>query len=129
MAEAKLIYVVDDDTGLRTAYAAALSKLGYRVETAMDGLEAQKLMEKTVPDLILLDMLMPNMDGLTFLRSMRADQKFTEVKVIVASNFESMPEANDYNVSKYISKLQHEPDDIASTIHQLLSSETSETPA
>lgn len=129
MAETKRIYVVDDDTGLRTAYAAALSKLGYKVETATDGLQATTLLEQGVPDLILLDMLMPNMDGLSFMRQLRADPQYDEVKVIVASNFESMPEATELRVTKYISKLQCEPEEVASIIHQILAAPAPESAA
>jgi CheY-like chemotaxis protein len=74
-------------------------------------------------------MLMPNMDGLSFLRQMRADPRFAEVKVIVASNFESMPEAAELHVTKYISKLQCEPEEVASVINQILTPAAPESSA
>ncbi len=117
---AELIYVADDDTGLRTAYAAALHKLGYEVETASDGLEALNLVKKRKPNVILLDMLMPNLDGIGFLKALRADKANDDVIVIVVSNFESMPEANDYNVVKYLSKLQHDPEAVASRVADII---------
>ncbi|HSX41635.1 MAG TPA: response regulator [Candidatus Saccharimonadales bacterium] len=114
------VYVVDDDTGLRTAYSAALSKLGHEVETASDGLEGQKLLAKGAPDLLLLDMLMPNLDGIGLLREIRSDDKNKDLKVVVVSNFESMPEASELGVLKYISKLQHNPEDVASQVDKLI---------
>lgn len=125
MAEAKKIYVVDDDMGLRTAYTASLSKLGYHVEAATDGSQVSKLLAQGVPDLILLDMLMPNMDGLSFLKSLRSDEKYKDVKVVVASNFESMPEATDLNVTRYLSKLENEPEQVADVVHRILSGQES----
>lgn len=114
------VYVVDDDTGLRTAYAAALSKLGHEVETGADGVEGQKMLAKAKPDLLLLDMLMPNLDGIGLLREMRSDPSNKEIKVVVVSNFESMPEAAELGVIKYMSKLQHSPEAVADAIDKLL---------
>jgi DNA-binding response OmpR family regulator len=114
------IYVVDDDTGLRTAYAASLHKMGYEVETAADGQQAEALVKKAKPGLILLDLLMPNMDGLSFLKNLRAEDKDNKIKVIVVSNFESMPEASELGVAKYLSKMQHGPDEIAAFVDQIL---------
>lgn len=121
MAGATTVYVVDDDTGLRTAYAAALSRMGYQVETASDGVEAQKLIAaKGKPTAILLDMLMPNLDGIGFLKELRSDPANQDIKVVVASNFESMPEASELGVAKYVSKLEKNPDAVAAAIDELL---------
>lgn len=123
MAEHKLVYIIDDDTGLRTAYAASLHKLGYEVETATDGQSALNLIKSKVPDLILLDMLMPNMDGISFLRAVREVDDHKDLRVVVVSNFESMPEAEELGVARYLSKVQHEPDAVAAVIQQILDGE------
>ncbi len=120
MPDHKLIYVIDDDTGLRTAYAAALHKLGYEVETATDGQTALALLSKKTPDLILLDLLMPTMDGISFLHNLREEGKLKNLLVVVASNFESMPETEELGVARYLSKTQHEPDAVAAVIQQIL---------
>jgi CheY-like chemotaxis protein len=116
----KLVYVIDDDTALRTAYAAAVHTLGHEVETGSDGLEAKALVAKKAPDLILLDMLMPNMDGLTFLAELRQNAAFAPVKVVIVSNFETMPEISDLQVSKYLSKVSHTPEAVAATVDSIL---------
>jgi two-component system alkaline phosphatase synthesis response regulator PhoP len=115
-----LVYVIDDDTVARTAYAAALHKLGYQVETGSDGLEAQQLVAKARPALILLDMLMPNLDGIGFLKEFRRDEANAAVKVVVVSNFESMPEAAELGVSKYLSKVTHTPEAVAASVDEVL---------
>jgi CheY-like chemotaxis protein len=121
MAGAATVYVVDDDTGLRTAYVAALSRLGYQVETANDGVEAQKLVAtKGKPAAILLDMLMPNLDGIGFLKQLRSDPANQSIKVVVASNFESIPEANELGVAKYVTKLEKSPEEVAALVDELL---------
>lgn len=115
-----LVYVIDDDTVVRTAYAAALHKLGYNVETGSDGIEAQKLVAQAKPALILLDMLMPNLDGIGFLKEFRQDEANAEVRVVVVSNFESMPEATELGVSKYLSKVTHTPEAVAAAVDDVL---------
>lgn len=119
---ANKVYVIDDDTALRTAYAAALSKLGHEVSTATDGLEGLELMKKGKPDIILVDMLMPNLDGIGFLKELRGDEGNKDVKVVIASNFEPQDEAKDLGVSKYVSKLSTPPDGVADAVDAVLKS-------
>jgi CheY-like chemotaxis protein len=118
---AATIYVIDDDAGLRAAYAAALSQRGYQIETASDGIEGQKLLaSKGKPTLILLDMLMPNLDGIGFLQALRQDEANQDIKVVVTSNFASMPEASELGVAKYISKFEKNPEAVAAAVDNLL---------
>lgn len=109
----KIVFVVDDDTVLRMAYATAMHKLGFQVETFPDGLEAQQGLKKVKPDLIVLDMLMPNLDGLGFLKELRRNEEQKDIKVIVVSNFESMPEAADYDIVTYLTKQKHTPEQLS----------------
>lgn len=120
MTEAQTVYIIDDDTALRTAYAAALSKLGYKTDIGVDGLEGLELLKKGQPALILLDMLMPNLDGIGFLKKLRSDEANNDIPVVVVSNFESMPEADQLGVAKYMSKIQNTPEAIAAAVDGLL---------
>ncbi|OUC12445.1 MAG: DNA-binding response regulator [Alkalinema sp. CACIAM 70d] len=70
----KKILVVDDDTTLRTALSRYLSKRGYCVQDAASGLDALTLFEQDPPDLIVSDVLMPEMDGYEFCRRVRASR-------------------------------------------------------
>lgn len=119
-AHASTIYVVEDDTALRTAYAAALTGLGHQVKTASDGQEGRRLMEEGVPDLIVLDMVMPNMDGAEFLEALRADAATKDVKVVVVSSFELMPAMEKLGVTEYLSKMQNPPEQVAAVVDRLL---------
>lgn len=109
-------YVIDDDTALRTAYASSLHKLGMQVETGADGLEAKEMIQKSSPDVILLDMLMPNLDGMGFLHYLREHKKYDEVKVVVASNFPIMPDLSGLQVAKFLPKQKYTPDQIAEEV-------------
>jgi two-component system response regulator ChvI len=66
-----LVAVVDDEENLRETVAFALRREGYRVELHSDGLDAWKHFETTLPDLVVLDILMPRMDGLELCRKLR----------------------------------------------------------
>jgi len=121
MTAAAVIYVIDDDAALRTAYGAALSRLGYQVELAADGNEGLALMKtKGQPALIVLDLFMPNLDGFGFLKQLRGDAKNQEVKVVIVSNFELMPEVSRLGVSQYVSKTSNGPDEVAAMVDHLL---------
>lgn len=79
------IFVVEDDPDIRELLAYTLGKEGYVIVQAASGEAAQKLLEELVPDLILLDVMLPGMDGLELLRKLKSDQRFKTVPVILAS--------------------------------------------
>jgi chemosensory pili system protein ChpA (sensor histidine kinase/response regulator) len=81
----KTILIVDDSRFQGTANRRFLEKAGYRVVLAADGLEALKVACCTIPDLILLDMLLPKMTGPDVLKALKADHSTTNIPVIVFS--------------------------------------------
>ncbi len=72
MASSKEILVVDDDKDICDILKARFAQFQFNVRTACDGIEAYKLVLEKRPDCILLDIRMPNLDGLTFLRKVRS---------------------------------------------------------
>ncbi|MEE9121203.1 MAG: response regulator, partial [Syntrophobacteria bacterium] len=68
----KTIMIVDDEPSIRTSLEGVLEDEGYKVICASDGNEALKTMEKEMPDLILLDIWMPGIDGIETLKRMRS---------------------------------------------------------
>lgn len=78
------ILVVDDQAHIRRLYEYTLEKNGYHPYTAGDGEEALRLMETTHIDLIILDLMMPTMDGYTFLKTMRGAGSSIPVLIITA---------------------------------------------
>jgi CheY-like chemotaxis protein len=79
------ILLVEDSKMLRVANARALARAGYQVILAGDGEEALRVAQEKIPDLILLDMMLPKITGLEVLRSLKGDARTREIPVIVLS--------------------------------------------
>jgi len=82
----KKVLIIEDEKLLRDVYAMILKKEGYAVELAENGKIGITKLKIFNPDLVLLDMLMPVMDGLGFLKSAHLPTKHPKVKTIVVSN-------------------------------------------
>ncbi len=85
----KTILIVDDEFGILEVVEFILSDAGFNVISALNGQEALARLEETVPDLVLVDFMMPIMDGAGVIKAMRADDRFREIPVILTSG---MPE-------------------------------------
>ncbi len=78
------ILVVDDDRAIRESLDRALALEGYRVVAATDGAQALDLVAEQQPDVIVLDLMMPNVDGLTVCRRLRARRDRTPILMLTA---------------------------------------------
>lgn len=81
---------VDDDPILREFALVHLTTAEARVETAADGLEALAAVEREAPDMMLLDLEMPNLDGFGVLERLRADPRYRELPVVVVTGREDI---------------------------------------
>ena len=81
----RYILVVDDEPSFCTVLSEILRSFGYNVQQAHDAHHAIELLEVTPPDLILTDVMMPGMDGLTFIRHIRANPDRSNIPTIVIS--------------------------------------------
>jgi CheY-like chemotaxis protein len=98
------ILVVDDDKGVRDAMAGILSDLGYDVSAAADGDEALVLLQDSTVGLVLTDLNMPGMDGLSLARRIKEDSS-TPVVLITASDRRSVePRLKDSVVDSVLFK-------------------------
>jgi two-component system response regulator MprA len=78
------VLLVEDDRGVRESLARALSLEGYEVETTPDGIEAMQVVDKLAPDVIVLDVMMPVMDGLEVARRIRSRGDLTPILMLTA---------------------------------------------
>jgi len=86
------ILVVDDDQTIRETVAEALQLDGFHVETARNGAEALAVVRDRCPSGIVLDLMMPIMDGWQFLERCRDGQLCTDIPVVVMSAYSKLPE-------------------------------------
>lgn len=117
------ILIVEDDASLRKIYVTILIKEGYEVAAAVNGKEALQLAEESEPDLILLDMMMPKMNGIEFLRAYDVKGKHPNVKVIAFSNTEKpefLNEAPKLGAIKYMTKYSFSPKAMVGLIKETL---------
>jgi len=82
----KRILLAEDDRFLRRAAEARLRQHGFTVLTAVDGEEALRLTRAEIPDLVLLDLIMPKLQGFEVLRTLKQDRATSLIPVIVLSN-------------------------------------------
>uniref|UniRef100_A0A7C4CD69 Response regulator n=1 Tax=candidate division WOR-3 bacterium TaxID=2052148 RepID=A0A7C4CD69_UNCW3 len=79
------LLVVDDEPDIQLVVSARLEAAGYIVETAADGLEALNRVRANPPDLIVLDVMLPGMDGFAVCAMLKRDQRFSRIPVIMLS--------------------------------------------
>jgi DNA-binding response OmpR family regulator len=79
MDESPRLLLVDDDSGIRASLSAFLSRAGFQVETVSNGEQALLAIENSKPDLVVMDVLMPRLDGRETLRRMRQAENLTPV--------------------------------------------------
>ena len=89
---AKKILIIEDDNDFQDIYALYLQGESYQVLTACNGKEGLAVLEKETPDLIILDLIMPVMDGEEFYVRLREQEKWRSIPVIVASVNEKIPQ-------------------------------------
>jgi CheY-like chemotaxis protein len=83
--EAKIVLVVDDDPDARDFLTTVLEDNGYGTQTANDGTEAIATVERSRPDLVLLDITMPEKSGVAVYRRLKEDAQFKAIPVIIVT--------------------------------------------
>ncbi len=104
---AKTILIVDDLLALRHPMRAVLEREGYTVEEAGDGHEALQKMAESHPDLVLLDLIMPAMDGVQVLKHIKTDKQLQNTPIIVLTAVETiwqMPKYLEMGATDYLLK-------------------------
>ncbi len=102
-----IIYTVEDDQSIRELVIYALKQSGYEVQGFAEGESFQKALEKQIPDLVLLDLMLPGVDGETLLKNIRSDARTKYLPVImVTAKGEEMDKvrALDHGADDYIVK-------------------------
>jgi len=117
------ILIVEDDELLSNAYKLILEKNGHSVATALNGAEGLKQAAITKPEIILLDILMPEVDGLEFLQRYDIRGKHPLVSVVILSNIGDearVQKAMALGAYKYLVKAHAKPQELSMIVSHLI---------
>jgi CheY-like chemotaxis protein len=127
MAEQPYILIVDDDPDIIEGILAILESQPYRLATARDGKQCMEIVKQEVPDLLILDLLMPRMDGWGVIREMHSEPRYANVPIMILTTVVEDASRRRYeletgrgmNVQDYVQK-PAKPADLIQRIEKLL---------
>jgi CheY-like chemotaxis protein len=122
MAKQKIL-IIEDDGFLASIYAQKLDVEGFDVVFATNGEDGLKLAEKDHPDLILLDLLMPKMDGFEFLEKAKGDAGLKDIPVLVLTNLgqrEDVERCLKLGAAGYVIKAHSLPQETVKRVKEIL---------
>ena len=117
------ILIVDDEPAVREALQRSLAFEGYATEVAVDGADALEKATAYKPDLLVLDIQMPRMDGLTLVRRIREVPAWARLPVIVVSQYgrrDDLQKAASAGADRYIVKSSFEPRQLVDMVAELV---------
>ncbi len=120
----KTILFIEDESALHKTFGDLLTKEGYEMISALDGEAGLRLAKTKKPDLILLDLILPKMDGFEVLKELKADSGTKEIPVIVLTNLEEIADidkAIELGASTYLVKAQYSLEEVLEKIKKVLS--------
>lgn len=119
----KKILLVEDDSFIIDIYSNAFKRAGYKVDIAHDGEIALAKIKSNRPDLLVLDINLPKMNGWDVMAEVRGNPSTQDLKVIVISNLNEKENSNDiahYKILKYFLKIQTAPEELTKAIKEIL---------
>ncbi len=117
------ILIVEDEPFLSDMYKAKLSSLGYKVSTAMNGQDALQQLHEKKPDLVLLDVIMPEMDGYTVLKKVRSDPSLRDLLIVMFSNLgqdEEITKGLQMGADDYLVKSNFTPSEVVKKLDAII---------
>lgn len=123
MAKAKKILIVDDEQFVVKALREKLLSEGFAVDSAYDGQEALLKVTKAKPDLILLDIIMPKLDGISVLKRLKQSPETNNIPVIILTNLyddKKVSEVLEAGNTDYLVKVEHTLADIVNKVKEEL---------
>jgi DNA-binding response OmpR family regulator len=119
------IMIIEDDTHLLKNYVTELELLKYKVVSVSDGGKAVAAVQKEKPDLVLLDIMLPNKNGIDILEELRQDDGFKELPVVMLTNYgdeENIRKSLELGALDYLKKYNVTPSDVGQRLEKYLKS-------
>lgn len=117
------VLLAEDDRFVSDIYKRKLGTDGFDVLFAPDGREAVKILEETIPDLVLLDIMMPFMDGMEVLQKMKGEDRWKKIPVVMLTNLaekENIERSISMGADGYIIKAHFTPSEVVQKIKTVL---------
>jgi len=121
------VLIVEDDTLISRMYQKVFESEGYNVLLAGDGQVGLDLVRSEIPTIILLDIMMPKMNGLQMLQELKTDPKVSKIPVIVLTNLSGTADAEkalELGAVKYIVKSEYKPKEVFDIVKGILTAYT-----
>jgi CheY-like chemotaxis protein len=121
----KKIAIIEDEPSIAQLYQIKLGSLGYQTYIAINGKLGLELIESVKPDLVLLDLLMPEMSGEEMLIALRKKENYKDLPVVILTNVspQEAPESlKELGVKKYIVKAEYTPEQVGNIVKEALES-------
>lgn len=118
----KKILLVEDDAFLVDIYTTKIKEAGFDILVAFDGEEGYKKAKEEKPDLVLLDLVLPGMDGWEFLAKVKSE-KLDNLKIVILSNLgnkEEVEKGMSFGVTKYLVKSHYTPSEVVEEVKKIL---------
>ncbi|MEI7749474.1 MAG: response regulator [Candidatus Moraniibacteriota bacterium] len=119
----KKILLVEDDFFVRDIYQRKLRECGFEVRSAENGVEGMECLKESVPDLVMLDIFMPYMDGRDVLREIKANEAWKHIPVILLTNFSASEGVRDgfsLGAEEYLIKSHFTPSEVLRKVESVL---------
>ncbi len=123
LSSVKKVLIIEDDIFLSELMAKKLEDSGFNVIKAIDGQEGLEKAASTKPDLILLDLILPGLDGFEVLKRIKDNAQISSIPVIILSNLgqrEDIERGFDLGAQDYLVKAQFTPDEIVERVKKPL---------
>lgn len=117
------ILIVEDDKFLRELLVRKLESQGFIISTAVEGKEALSKVKEELPQLILLDLILPGMDGFEVLEQIKKDSQINKIPVIILSNLgqrEEVEKGLELGAADYLIKAHFTPNEIVDKVREVL---------
>lgn len=121
--KAKVLLLVEDDPLMLNLYQKAFKLEGFQVDIAKGGRQALEKVKKEKPGIILLDIMMPEIDGFEVLSHLKADSETKDIPVVILTNLAGRKDAERglaLGAVKYLVKSEYEPKDVAGLVREIL---------
>jgi DNA-binding response OmpR family regulator len=119
----KKILFIEDEFALQKTFREILTKEGYEMISALDGETGLKLAKERKPDLILLDLVLPQLHGFDVLRALKEDQETKNIPIIILTNLEGIADidkAIELGATTYLVKAQYTLEEVLEKIRKAL---------